>query len=57
MRGDKIPRSGGKEKIPLLPNNVGKKSTNHVGPQQTYNRVMTVYIGQKGGAVTYFFLT
>ena len=39
MRGDKChPGRGKRGKIPLLPNNVGKKSVNEVGPQQGNDR-------------------
>ena len=30
---------GVRVKIPLLPNNVGKKSVNNVGPKQGHNKV------------------
>ena len=39
MRGDKIPTDRGKHvKIPLLPNNVGKKSVYDAGTQQGHNK-------------------
>ena len=39
MRGDKTPTVKGNElKIPLLPNNVGKKSVNNAGPKQGHDR-------------------
>ena len=38
MRGDKChPGRGKRGKIPLLPNNVGKKSVNDAGPKQGHN--------------------
>ena len=38
MRGDKChPGRGKGVKIPLLPNNVGKKSANDMGPQQGHD--------------------
>ena len=37
-RGDKChPGRGKRGKIPLLPNNVGKKSVNDAGPKQGHN--------------------
>ena len=51
MRGDKCHRGRGKRgKIPLLLNNVGKKSVNDVGPQQGHNNktnTIKIYL-QKG---------
>ena len=39
MRGDKFhPNKGERLKIPLLPNNVGKKSANKAGPQKGHNK-------------------
>ena len=39
MRGDKChPGRGKRVKIPLLPNNVGKKSANDAGPKQGHDR-------------------
>ena len=39
MRGDKChPGRGKRGKIPLLPNNVGKKSANNAGPKQGHDR-------------------
>ena len=38
MRGDKChPGRGKRVKIPLLPNNVGKKSANDAGPKQGHD--------------------
>ena len=38
MRGDKChPGRGKRGKIPLLPNNVGKKSVNDAGPKQGHD--------------------
>ena len=38
MSGDKChPGRGKRVKIPLLPNNLGKKSFNNAGPQQGHN--------------------
>ena len=38
MRGDKChPGMGKRGKIPLLPNNVGKKSVNDAGPKQGHD--------------------
>ena len=40
MRGDKChPGRGKRGKIPLLPNNVGKKSVNDAGPKQGHDTV------------------
>ena len=36
MRGDKC--HPGRGKIPLLPNNVGKKSVNDAGPKQGHDK-------------------
>ena len=48
MRGDKChPGRGKRGKIPLLPNNVGKKSVNDAGPKQghdTKQDLLLVYI-------------
>ena len=35
--GTKYPRTGGKVKIPLLPNNVVKKSVYDAGPQKGHD--------------------
>ena len=40
MRGDKChPGRGKRGKIPLLPNNVGKKSVNDAGPKQGHDNI------------------
>ena len=40
MRGDKChPGRGKRGKIPLLPNNVGKKSVNDAGPKQGHDKL------------------
>ena len=44
MRGDKChPGRGKRVKIPLLPNNEGKKSVNDVGPQQGHDTVLQAW--------------
>ena len=43
-RGQNTHGQGERVKIPLLPNNVGKKSTNNVGPQQGHNKYYSVAI-------------
>ena len=43
MRRDKChPGRGKRVKIPLLPNNVGKKSVNDTGPQQGHDNNLDV---------------
>ena len=45
MRGDKFyPGRGKWVKIPLLPENVGKRSLNYLGTLGTLERVTTVYV-------------
>ena len=44
MRGDKChPGRGKRVKIPLLPNNVGKKSANDAGPEQGHDKMVPVF--------------
>ena len=44
MRGDKChPGRGKRVKIPLLPNNVGKKSVNEVGPKQGHDTFLNLF--------------
>ena len=47
MRGDKShPGRGKRGKIPLLPNNVVKKSVNDAGSKQGHDRVSFTYLGK-----------
>ena len=43
-RGQMSPRQGEKGEIPLLPNNVGKKSVNDAGPKQGHDRLLLVFV-------------
>ena len=45
MRGDKChPGRGKRGKIPLLPNNVGKKSVNDAGPKQGHDTCLVFIV-------------
>ena len=39
-RGLNTHGQGERVKIPILPNNVGKKSANNTGPQQGHNKII-----------------
>ena len=37
------PRQGERVKIPLFPNNVGKKSGNDAGPKQGHDKILSTF--------------